>query len=127
MNTTTLIEGLAAFSPELQELFAEHLAYYGETLSHVFMGEVSEFVTTLDESSSQKGGDANSLLNALFYFLERAFQAGDDDVQNLLSVSFLENVMERAVESPAFRQRFGPALERELQEVLKAHGYDVNR
>jgi len=125
IDQTELISRLTAGSPETRALMAEHIDTFGEVIPHVFLGEVSRFLEELDDQTRAGNREAESLLMSVLSILETGFRDGNEDVQNMIGVSFLENVMERAIASPAFRLRLGPLLRKDLQVMLGAYGYDI--
>jgi hypothetical protein len=72
--------------PEFAAAIEEHVAFYDEVLSHVLFGDLTLFV--LD---AQVRGEDDLVRRALA-FLDYALREGDDMVQNLVGVSFVENV-----------------------------------
>jgi hypothetical protein len=70
--------------PELQAALDEHVRGYDELLPHVFFGDVSRFArdvaTTRNEALARRLADA----------LERMAASPDDDVVNVIHVSFVE-------------------------------------
>lgn len=103
--------------PALAPLYEEHLATYGELLPHVLMGDVSRAVLDLHARDDRA-------LGGILERLEEGMRAGSEDIQELVAVSFAENVAAEAHADPAFRARFGPALELQLREILRAWGYE---
>lgn len=104
--------------PRLGPLLAQHVEYFDELLSHVFMGDVSRFAIAEFARCTDGGGSGCPDLLALLAALEQGFWDGDEGVQNLISVSFLENVAEEVAASPEFLSLFGPELRREIQPYL---------
>lgn len=72
--------------PEFAAAIDEHVAYNERLLTHLLFGDLTRFV--LD---AHKRGDDDLVRRAL-EFLDSALREGDDAVQNLVSVSFIENV-----------------------------------
>ena len=96
--TEGLVRDVVANVPELQPLLAEHLAdNYGELLPHVFFGDVTRWA--LREKA------VNSLsLKRLLTLLDASYAKGVPDVQELIAVSFLENL------PPGWPAKLGPHL-----------------
>ncbi len=77
---------LRAAVPEFASSIEEHLADNDELLPHVLFGDLTRFVV----AAHQRGeGD---LVRRVLTFLDSALRDGDDKVQNLVEVSFIENV-----------------------------------
>ena len=92
MKTRRFCEELVQKVPLLAALMKEHLEYYDELIPHVFMGDVSRYVISHREGREQVGD-----------FLDQCFRDYGDDIQNLIAVSFLENLesedgLERALD-----------------------------
>lgn len=88
----TFSEELAHEFPVLAGLLREHLADYDEILPHVFMADVARRVL-----SGVK--ERRRIVN----FLDQSLREQGDEIQNLIAVSFVENLsskeeFERALE-----------------------------
>jgi len=103
-----LVGDLVAAQAALREIHREHLAYYGELLPHVFMAEVTRWLLV-------HGPDAR-VLDAL----ERNLASGDEEVENVIAVSFVE-ILEP--EHEAVRAALGPKL-RECLQTLECRSPD---
>jgi hypothetical protein len=125
MDSEFLIDQLASRIPPLRVLLEEHEAEYGELLSHVFMGDVSRFACEQYHQTACGAGDARATLALLCSILDTAAKEGDEDVKELVSVSFLENLAADFMGYPDFRAFLGPTLKHELQPILRAYGYLV--
>lgn len=102
-----VLEELCAEVPALQPLWAEHLnENYGELLPHVFLADVARFAV----ASLQGPPDQATVAQSIVMFLERAFAAGDPDVQELIGVSFIENLPRDEEPGHEIRRLLGPHL-----------------
>jgi hypothetical protein len=72
--------------PEFAAAIDEHVADNDEMLPHVLFGDLTRFVI-----DGYQRGD-NDLVRRALAFLDNALREGDDAVQNLVGVSFVENV-----------------------------------
>jgi hypothetical protein len=72
--------------PEFGPVIDEHLAYHAGLLRHVLFGDLTRFVLAANER-----GD-HELVERCLRFLDLALRDGDDEVENLVAVSFVENV-----------------------------------
>ena len=72
--------------PEFAAAIDEHVADNDEVLPHVLFGDLSRFVV---EAGQRRDDD---LVRRALAFLDAALREGDDAVQNLVGVSFVENV-----------------------------------
>jgi len=91
MMTETQIQflrGLAGKSPELIGLLAEHQMYNkGEILPHVFMGDLTRWLLSVCEDP-HRAPEVENVLD----FLDNEFERDEGDIQEVISVSFLENL-----------------------------------
>lgn len=112
-STIDLVDSLVAKFPTLEPVLREHLAdNFGEVLPHLFFGDltryvVSEFVRT--------GGPGR--VQPMLDELELAFSAGDDEVAELIAVSFLENLPGPGEAGGAVKDLLGPRLRSELEQT----------
>ena len=104
-GTDDLARDLGAAAPGLDALHREHLEDYDELLPHVFLGDVTRWLTT-----GAPGPAAASVLAVL----ERHWTAGDEAVRNAIAVSFLENLEPG---DAAVRAALGPGLQAELLAI----------
>lgn len=98
-SAESFVRALAAEVSELRPILQEHVEYFDELIPHVFMGEVTRWV-------EKEAAAATPGLRSLIDRLEAAYAAGNDQIRELLTVSFLENL---TVNSPVV-QLLGPRL-----------------
>ncbi len=101
-STGDLLRDLRAAHPAVDRLVAAHLADYDEVLPHVLMADITRWLVA-------EGPDARVL-----EVLEHHATAGDADVQNVIGISFVENLM---WENAAVRSALGPNLAAELKRM----------
>jgi hypothetical protein len=109
-KTVKVIDELLECAPLLRPVYQEHLAEYDELLPHVLFGDLTRFVANLcmtDSSSAE--------LKSILAVLENGLACGDEYTQELISVSFLENLERDASYYPLLTGMFGEALAKELQ------------
>jgi hypothetical protein len=100
--------------PAVRSILDEHLSENGgELLPHPFFGDLTRWIVPAVHSdpSSKEYLTAKGLLDAL----EEGLKTGDDDVLNLIAVSFLENLPYRCEEGGDTRDLLGPTLRKELE------------
>ena len=90
-TTTEFCETLVRTCPELERLLAVHISDYDELIPNVFLGDVTRHVLMDGAGRCQ-----------IVEYLNKSFSSGDFDVENLIAVSFVENLesreeLERAV------------------------------
>lgn len=93
-HTQQIYEDLLTRFEELIPVFEEHVTDYDELLPYVFMGDVTRYILS---------GGSQRL--AIISYLNEKLKGGDEDIQNLISVGFVENLED------------GEELERALQGV----------
>lgn len=103
---------LAAASPEVAALYEEHLAYYGQLLPHVLMGDVTRAVVAVADD-----GRCPEWLIHLLGQLEDALMTRSQGVAVLVGVSFIENLCGEQKALATLRPRMGLALRRELKSI----------
>ena len=82
--TTTMnafCQELAQQIPDIAEILSKHVNDYDELLPHVFMGDVTRYV-------SNDGSHRTDVVQAL----EKAFANEGPEVEELIAVSFVENL-----------------------------------
>ncbi len=90
--------------PELLPALTEHAEYYEDVLPHVFFGDVTRYAVEILAS------EETDVLARLLSCLERGLASGDQDVDNLICVSFVENMQDSFPTLDAMRQHAGPLL-----------------
>lgn len=102
--------------PNLLPLFEEHIADNREILTHLFIADIERYTGALflKQASDQA---AKAELRAILDELESIFKAGDDDLQNPISVSFLEHFPRPNEPGGGIRKLVGPSLAAELKII----------
>jgi hypothetical protein len=81
----------------LEPLLREHLAdNFGEVLPHLFLGDVTRYLVTRMihewQANPDEAAAARNEVDEMLDALEQEFMAGDEEVEDLIAVSFLENL-----------------------------------
>jgi hypothetical protein len=114
MNSeSSFIKNLLNAVPELSGTLDEHLAANDSLLPHVFMGDVTRFYLSEVEKSVE-----NDVVLRLLSILEEGLNSGDEKVDELISVSFIENLGGEDTVIESSKHLMGPALRRTLRTVL---------
>lgn len=116
-KTESFVRTLVDQFPSLKPLLDEHLAdNFGELLPHVFFGDVVIWILSLF-ASARLDPDSSSgrELAEVLQLLEETYSGGDDELQELLSVSFLESLPRPGEDGSDMREWLGPSLTRQLQ------------
>ena len=82
-TTSDFITALVAAEPALASVLDAHLATYDELLPHLFMGDVTQWLTAHGPQPRVLG------------ILDEAVESGSADVRGLVYMSFLEHLMAR--------------------------------
>ena len=100
-----LVRDLIVAAPELDAVRREHLADNDELLPHLLFGDVTRWVV--------ERGPVPELLAVLEHHME----AGDEEVQNVIAVSFLENLLGDDPGERAVQAALGPRLKAEFDAM----------
>lgn len=113
ITTDNFVSELLKQVPELRPAMDKHVSENDEILPHVFFGDVARFA--LQEAFMRRSDALRRLLNDL----ELAMTCGNDEVQNVIAVSFLENLGPPGESFDQIRLLLGPCLSRELKNFWK--------
>jgi hypothetical protein len=106
-----LVVHVAAQSPELKALLEEHLDdNFGELLPHLYFGDVTRRFEDLWKV--RIGPSASVELRGILEQLEQGLVLEDDYVQNLIAVSFIEDLQD-LWHDPEFEAMLGPRMKHE--------------
>ncbi len=101
--------------PEFEAAHQEWLTRYDSGLPHCVFGTLTQYV--IDEYRKGSVGPGTPFDRAL-RFLEEAMGAKDIEVQNLVWVSFLENLHIAGKDFEAIKARLGPRLRATLKKIV---------
>lgn len=104
---SAFVDELLQRVPELTLVLDEHLSSYDKLLPHVFLGDVTRYVVEQVRTNQQVIPDS---VRRAIEFLEEAMASEDESVLNLISVSFLENLIGEEAATAQLRSVFGPRL-----------------
>ena len=111
------IRGLVREFPELQPVLDVHLSGQGgELLPHLFLADLVRWLEA-QFSDSEPKAQALPLIKRLCAFMEAEFVRGDEQVRELLAVSFVENLPSTGELGASLRSFLGPTLEEEFRRV----------
>jgi hypothetical protein len=110
------LQDLATLSRELAQLLAEHLSDYdGELLPHLLIADFERHVEALwAKRASDPSGAAEAEVRQILQKLEDGFTSGPPELQELISVSFLEHLPRPEAPGGDIRNLVGPSLGRQL-------------
>jgi len=107
-----MVQRLAADSPHLSAMVAEHLDDYGEMLTTILLADVARwFVRSVENRGADPGqyNEAKQVVNRL----DSAFAAATGELENTIAVGFVETIL------PIVQTPFPPYVEK-LPESLRA-------
>jgi hypothetical protein len=107
-NVKELFAEIPGFADQLEA----HILYYDELLGHLLLADVVRY---LQHMVKQEGAQSD-VLHSTMRILETWATHGDDLVQELLVVSFIENLDDDDV---AIHQLFGPQLQKLFDEYCE--------
>lgn len=115
MPHLALITKIIQIDPELQSLFNTHLAdNEGEFLPYVFLGELTLWLNKM-YSDNEKDLKVRELVKRITGIMEEDFIHGDNSTQELIAVSFVENLPSTGQAGASIRQFLGPILEEQYR------------
>src|SRR4051794_25540235 len=112
------ISDLVDAVPELEGLLADHVATFDEVLPHVFMGDVTRFVLAKCQAKAAGSDHAAAVLKALFSSLEAASSWNSGEVDELIGVSFVENMLPEAKGLECLRTFMSPEMQERHREMF---------
>ena len=104
------VEELLKDVPELSSVYSEHIEDNDILLPHVFLGDVTRFF--VDEVQRDAASDA---VGRILTLMENALASGSAEVQELIGVSFVENLAEYGDVLKEIAARLGPKMKEELE------------
>ena len=117
-NEKVFFEMMLNKVPELCPFYEEHLADNDELLPHVFMRDVTRFIVDLQNQMLQsKSEKVEKVVSKLFTLFEDAMNYGNSEVQNLVAVSFLENLESDNPSYSVLKSKFGQKLLEDLSTI----------
>lgn len=111
-DSASFVVRLLRAVPELESRYEQHMTDNDSLLPHVFMGEVSRFAV------SEAGRPAsNEALKRLLEFLEREIGSGSLEIEQLIVVSFVENLIGEDVALSKLSPLMGENTRREVRAI----------
>jgi len=122
-SSIAFVDRLLAAFPGLRDAYAEHLSdNFGEVLPHGFLWEVVRYATALYLMSSaapdpRARQQAGVELRAMLDYIENEYVHGNEEIRELIGVSFLESLPSPDEEAADIRSRLGPVTRGKLEEI----------
>ncbi|WP_287127861.1 hypothetical protein [Candidatus Cyanaurora vandensis] len=111
-TNSSFIEKLLQRVPRLKPLYDEHIKENDDLLPNVFMGDVTRSVI-----KEAQGPQFDSLLRPLLDYLEEGIITGSDQIQELIIVSFVENLIGETVTLSKLRPLLPPIIRNEVERI----------
>ena len=115
MTPREFVHQLLTVAPGFEPVYREHLADNDELLPHVLMGDFTTWFVKQYRARRRLRNGAE--LRRMITFLEEAFSAGDPDTENVIAVSFLENLDRAGTSYEGIKRLLGPRLREQLREL----------
>lgn len=104
--------------PEFRPVLDEHIAEQGTVLPHVLFGGLTRWTIDLFRRWQQtEEQQAFETFVRVVHFLEQCIQSEDEQLKELVIVSFLENLWQTGSEYREISQHLGPLLQHWLHKV----------
>jgi hypothetical protein len=113
-QTISFIRSMPARFPGLEPVLTEHVGDNREILPHLFFGDVTRYALSLVRVSRP---DQAPELHLLLDFLEESFSSGDRELQELIAVSFLENLQGTGDKGAHIIAMLGPNLTKQWRLI----------
>lgn len=123
----TFIAQLLAEVPEFGPIYNAHVDYYDVLLPHVLMGDFTRFLFDVYRrsiSETDNSGQWQQLVARSLSLMERAINSSDIALQNLISVSFIENLLPSKEDDLEVYNDLKKLLGTRLREELKLYDPD---
>ena len=114
----TFVDELRSAVPGFGRVYDEHVSDNDEVLPHVLLGDLVRFLSNEVEVRGVEGTGVKPAMD----LLERAMDSSDLRLQELVVVSFLENLDPNDPSFFAIRALFGARLEDQYRYYEEAHG-----
>ena len=119
-RTVAFVRSLVERFPQaLRPIFEEHIKdNFGEILPYLFIADICRHVESLFLFVSS-GADVTfrKELENILSSLEEAYASGDNELQELISVSFLEHLPRPGEKGSEIRDMLGPRLSMQLKVI----------
>lgn len=120
--TIDFVDRIVKRFPHLRGMYEEHISdHFGEVLPHLFVGDLANHAVDLFLASAPEdvqGAQARRDLEQLLEFLETAYEEGGEEIEELISVSFLEHLPRPGIDPGAgIRSLCGPRMQEQLRVI----------
>ena len=116
----TIFQQILDQVPDFAQVYQDHVDLNDKVLPHVLMGDLTRFVVEQADQAAARGTSATQTernLDTILRILELGMGSQDPRLQELISVSFLENLPPNNALPNNLKRLLGPALRRELNSI----------
>jgi hypothetical protein len=107
-----VLEKVPSFAP----IYDEHIKDNDELLHHVLMGDITRYAIRLyREGRKKRDSRSHETLDTILQLLEEAIQSPDANLQELVALSFVENLGQADDDYDGIRALLKPALLKRLR------------
>lgn len=118
IRTERFVAEIANHFPSLGAALTAHKEdNFGTILPHVFFGDVTRWASLVTLATAAESLRHIKELTSVLGYLENAYSSGDEELQELISVSFLENLPRPGERGAQIRQLLGSALSAQLKAI----------
>ena len=110
-NQIDFLKKIINLSPNYQEIYDEHLKFNKEIIPHVLMSEITQVL--IESYLNNK----IELVKATLELIDKEFNEREDDIQNIIAVSMLENFPSSGENGYEIRSLLSKDLLEELNRV----------
>ncbi len=103
----------------LKGIYDEHIKENDELIPHVFMGDLTRKIVELDQNIRNKkaGGREIMIIKNIMDNLELGLSSGNDEIRELITASFIENLIDYK-NKEYIKIYFGKALLEEYERII---------
>src|SRR5438445_2401262 len=121
-QTDAFVSALFESGPEFASTAAQEVSYYGELLPHVLMGTFTRWLIETYRCAVRGDLAARDLFERALAFLDAQLRdQSRPAVQELISVSFLENLHQAGSDLEGLKRHLGPHLRIQLERYEGTH------
>jgi hypothetical protein len=105
--------------PSLEPLYREHRTDHPQILTHLLMADFTREILRLASLADGGSAGAEERLVKILGHLEGGMASGNEEIEDIVALSFLENLERDDPAATAVERRLGPALARQLREMTQ--------
>ena len=110
MTSVDYVRNLVRLVPSLLPAMDEHLKDNDEMLPHVFFGDLTRVVVNMQKMSDENQRYDDHDLDAILQYLEEGIKSTSPEIRELISASFIENLVPGLPHITSLKTRMGREL-----------------